>query len=401
MRSIASVLFLAASLFAQERKTEKEFNQANYTKYEYEIAVRDGKKLFTAVYAPKDSSQKYPILLLRTPYSVGPYGVDQYPDYLGPAEAFAKDGYIFAFQDVRGRYMSEGEYVHVRPHKPVKNGSQEIDESTDTWDTIDWLVKHLPSNNGKVGMWGISYPGFYTSMGMINAHPALVAASPQAPVADWFIGDDFHHNGAFYLAHAFRFFWTNGRIFTEPVRKLQLQPFDYKTPDGYDFYLRMGTVANIEEKLLEGKVPFWRDMMKHGTYDEFWKARDVRPHLKNIRPAVMTVGGWFDAEDLFGALETYQSVEKSSPGVFNMLVMGPWHHGGWGRIGNGDDLGNVQFYAKTSEFYREKILFPFFQHFLKGKPDPKLPEAYVFETGTNQLNAHAAPPPKDPAQPVY
>jgi len=370
-----------------------DYVRANYTKFEYRITMRDGKKLFTAVYVPKDTSRQYPIMLNRTPYSVAPYGVDNYPSNLGPSEKFAKDGFIFVYQDVRGRIMSEGEFVNMRPHREVKNGPNDIDESSDTYDTIDWLIKNIPHNSGKVGMWGISYPGFYAAAGMIDAHPALSAVSPQAPITDWFVGDDFHHNGALYLPHAFGFFSIFGRAHQGPETNSSSR-FDFPTPDGYSFYLKMGPLSNANEKYLHNEISFWNEMMRHGTYDEFWQARNLRPHLKNIRPAVMTVGGWFDAEDLFGALNVYRSVEKSSPGAYNILVMGPWFHGGWSRS-DGDALGFVRFGSKTGVFYREQIEFPFFNHFLKGTGELNLPEAYVFETGTDQWRREEAWPPRN------
>ena len=369
--------------------------KANYTKYEYMIPMRDGVRLFTSVYAPKDDSKPYPLMLFRTPYSVRPYDVNSYKTRIGPSRLFAKDLFIFAYQDVRGRMASEGEFVNVRPHKTVKSGPADIDESSDTYDTIDWLVKNIPNNNGRAGQWGISYPGFYTAMGAIDAHPALKASSPQAPVTDWFIGDDFHHNGAFYLAHAFRFFWRFGKPVDEPTRTPPAR-FDFKTPDGYEFYMNVGPLTNLNEKYFKNEVPFWNEMSKHGSYDQYWKDRDLRPHLKNIRHAVMTVGGWFDAEDLFGPLKVYESIEKNSPAAFNILVMGPWYHGQWASH-DGDKMGHVPFNAKTSLFYREKIELPFFKHYLKGeaKGEADLPEAYVFELGTNQWRRYDTWPPKN------
>lgn len=370
--------------------------KALYTKYEFRIPMRDGKKLFTAVYVPKDDAQKYPILLNRTPYSCRPYGVDQYRVHLGPSPLFTKALYIVVYQDVRGRWMSEGEHVNMRPHNPDKKSPTDIDESTDTYDTIDWLVKNVPNNNGKVGQWGISYPGFYTAAGMIDAHPALKASSPQAPIVDWFVGDDWHHNGALMLPHAFNFMANFGKPRPEPIKKPEYLPFDHGTPDGYDFFLKMGTLPNADTKYFKGSVGFWNDVMKHGTYDDFWKARNLRPHLKNIKPAVMTVGGWYDAENLFGALEVYKNVEKQSPGATNILVMGPWLHGGWeGGRGDGDSLGFVKFNAKTSEFYREHIELPFFDYHLKSKGEFKHPEAWVFESGTNVWRKYATWPPKE------
>ncbi|MBZ5622939.1 MAG: CocE/NonD family hydrolase [Acidobacteriia bacterium] len=378
---------LAAACFAQGL----EYIKAHYTKYEYRIPVRDGKKLFTSVYVPKDTSQKYPIMLDRTPYNVGPYGVDNFKPALGPSEKFAREGFIFVYQDVRGRFQSEGEFTNMTPHLDVKRGPQDVDESSDTYDTIDWLIHNLPNHNGNVGMWGISYPGFYTAAGIIDAHPALKAASPQAPIADWFVGDDFHHNGALYLPHAYRFFSGFGHPRPVPTLPQPAAP-QANLPDAYSFFLSLGPLSNVNEKFFKNDVPFWNEMMQHGAYDEFWQARDLRRHLKNIKPAVMTVGGWFDAEDLFGALNTYKEIEKSSPGANNTLVMGPWFHGGWARS-DGDALGPVQFGSKTAVFYRDEIEFPFFNFWLKGKGDPKLPEAYVFETGTNQWRREDAWPP--------
>jgi putative CocE/NonD family hydrolase len=394
------LLFFAYTVQGQAPKPAPSTNEAtqayireNYTKYEHLIPMRDGVKLFTSVYVPKDSSQTYPILLTRTPYSARPYSDDRYPDPGGPMLYYGKELFIFVLQDVRGRNGSEGEFVHMRPQKDTKNGSRDIDESSDTYDTIDWLVKNTPNNNGKVGMMGISYPGFYTAAGMIDSHPALKCASPQAPIADWFIGDDFHHNGTFYLAHAFGFFSRFGQKLEEPTRE-QIKPFDFKTPDGYDFFLRIGSLANVDQRYFKGKIEFWNDLMTHGNYDEFWRARDLRPHLKNVHSAVMTVGGWYDAEDLFGPLNIYHEVERNNAGIFNVLVIGPWFHGGWGR-GDGDRLGNVNFFAKTSEFYRQNIELPFLKHFLKDDAKFDLPEAYVFETGTAQWRRYDSWPPKN------
>jgi uncharacterized protein len=368
--------------------------RARYTKHEFRIPMRDGAKLFTSVYVPKDAGEekRYPILLIRTPYSVAPYGSDAYPDTLGPSEGAAKEGFIFAYQDVRGRFMSEGRFVDVRPHDPAK-GPKGVDESSDTWDTIEWLVRKLPWDNGRVGMWGISYPGFYAAMGLVDAHPALVAVSPQAPIADWFIGDDFHHNGAFFLPHAFNFMSAFGRPRPEPTTKLPAH-FDHKTADGYRFFLEAGPMPSYDRKYLRGDVAFWNEILAHETYDDFWKARNTRPHLKGVKAAVLTVGGWFDAEDLFGALETYKAIERQSPGADNRLVMGPWPHGGWARA-TGEALGRVRFGQPTSTFFQEQIELPFFRHHLKSGEDPKLPEAYVFETGRNQWRALDAWPPRD------
>ena len=364
--------------------------KAHYNKIEQQITMRDGIKLFTSIYTPKDKSKKYPIMLSRTPYSVAPYGPNEYKTSVGPSLLFQKERFIFVYQDVRGKLMSEGDYVNMRPHIPSKTGKA-VDESSDTWDTIDWLVKNVPNNNGRVGMWGISYPGFYTTMGIIDAHPALKAASPQAPIADWFIGDDFHHNGTLFLPHAFNFLATFGQPRPKPTTEFAPR-FEHGTPDGYKFFLEMGPVANADKKYLKGQVAFWNEMLAHPNYDDYWRDRSTLAHLKSVRPAVMTVGGWFDAENLYGALNTYKTIERMNPGARNTLVMGPWFHGGWSR-GDGELLGNVRFGAPTSVFYREKIELPFFNCLLKDRCDRTLPEAYVFETGSNQWRTYDQWPP--------
>src|SRR6266436_1614058 len=392
------LIILLASLRAPAAETSGDTNAAwfseNYTKYEHRIPMRDGVRLFTRVYVPKDDSQTWPIIITRTPYSLKPYGTDNYTDPSGTFRTLAKDRFILVTQDVRGRYGSEGEYVHVRPFNPNK-GPKDADESSDAFDTIDWLVKNAPNNNGKVGIFGISYPGFYTSMGMIDSHPALKAASPQAPISDWFMGDDLNHNGAFFLSQNFGFFHYFAQRPEDPLHE-DTKPFNFKTPDGYDFFLRMGPLANSDKLLLKGRVPEWTEFLAHPTYDAFWQARNIRPHLKNVHCAVMTVGGWYDAEDLFGPLEIYRWTERQNPGITNVLVMGPWAHGDWGRK-DGDKLGDIDFHLKTSEFYREKIELPFFRHFLKGDTNYTATEAQVFETGTDQWRRFDAWPPKQSA----
>jgi len=390
-RLLPGLLILACFTFAPVTRAQTEAEvKAHYTKTEERITMRDGVKLFTSIYIPKDKSKQYPIMLNRTPYSVAPYGPDEYKTSVGPSLLFQKERYIFVYQDVRGKLMSEGDYVNMRPHIPVKTGKA-VDESSDTYDTIEWLVKNLPNNNGRVGMWGISYPGFYTTMGIIDAHPALKAASPQAPIADWFLGDDFHHNGALFLPHGFNFLASFGLPRPKPTTEFPPR-FAHGTPDGYKFFLNMGPVANADKKYLKGQVAFWNEMMDHPNYDEYWRARSTLPHLKTVRPAVMTVGGWFDAENLYGALNTYKTIERMNPRARNTLVMGPWFHGGWAR-GDGELLGNVRFGAPTSLFYRENIELPFFNCLLKATCDRVLPEAYVFETGSNQWRTYDHWPP--------
>lgn len=391
---VCLLLIVSSGGFAQTPPPAsfKEYIKAHYTKFEYRIPMRDGTKLFTAVYVPKDESRKYPFLLNRTPYSVGPYGVDLYPDNLRPGKKFIESGYIFVLQDVRGRWMSEGTFENMRPYIPNKTGKQ-FDETSDTYDTIDWLIKNIPNNNGKAGQHGISYPGFYTACGMIDAHPALVASSPQAPINDWFVGDDFHHNGCLFLPHAFNFLHSFGAARPDPIKKSNRAPFDHGTPDGYQFFLDMGPLKNADAKYYKGEIAFWKTMMEHGSYDEFWQARNLRPHIKDIKPAVLTVGGWFDAENLFGALSTFKAAEQTKTSGPNHIVMGPWNHGGWSR-GDGDKLGDLQFGAKTSEQYREMFEFPFFESHLKGKEESTLAKANVFETGTNRWRRFSTWPPE-------
>ncbi len=357
----------------------------NYVKSEHHIAMRDGVKLFTIVYSPNDASPKktYPMLMVRTPYSIGPYGPDAYRESLGPSEAYARDGYIFVYQDVRGCYMSEGEFVNMTPHIAHKQSTTDVDESSDAWDTIEWLINNIPNNNGRVGQTGISYPGFYAAASMIDAHPALKAVSPQAPIADWWY-DDFHHHGALFLPHTVNFFSGFGRPRPEPTATRDgPRLLDHGTQDGYQFFLDLGPLSSVNALHYKNQCAFWNDACEHPNYDEFWQARNLLPHLNNCAPAVMVVGGWYDAEDLYGALNIYQAVEAQNPGIVNMLVMGPWQHGGWNRV-DGDHLGNVAFDSKTSLLYREHIERPFFAHYLKDETDPRLPEAYVFETGANQ-----------------
>ncbi len=363
----------------------------HYTKYEHRIPMRDGVRLLTRVFVPKEDGTNYPIVLTRTPYALKPYGPDNYTDPSGSFESLARDRFVLALQDVRGRYASEGTYVHVRPFNPAK-AAKESDESSDAWDTIDWLVKHVPNNNGNVGLFGISYPGFYTSMGMIDSHPALKAASPQAPISDWFMGDDLHHNGALFLSQNFGFFYWFEQKSDDPLHDGG-KHFVFGTPDGYDFYLRMGPVGNSDALHLKGRAPAWNEFLAHPNYDAYWQARNIRPHLKNVHCAVMTVGGWFDGEDLFGALETYRWTERLNPGLTNLLVMGPWAHGDWGGK-DGDRLGNINFRAKTAKDYREKIELPFFRHFLKGDTNYNAAKAQVFDTGTHEWRRFDAWPPR-------
>lgn len=363
---------------------------ANYTKREVSIPMRDGVKLFTIIYEPKDTSVKYPILFNRTPYSIGPYGQTNFAERLGPgSDRYPREGFIFVNQDVRGRFMSEGEFVNIRPDIANTKAS-EIDESTDTYDSIEWILKNIANHNGRVGTYGISYPGFYTSAGSIDSHPALKACSPQAPVGDWFQGDDIHHNGALFLTQNYYFFGVMGQPRPGPTNSwAYIKPWVPKgTPASnvYDYFLAAGglkEVADSYEKGLGYRVKFWDDMMAHPNYDDWWKERNILPKLKNIKCATMTVGGWYDNEDLYGALRTYQHIEQQNPGIFNVLVVGPWDHGGWARR-DGDWLGTAYFGEKTGETYRSMEL-AFFNHFLKDKGDiSAIKEVNFFDTGANK-----------------
>lgn len=367
---------------------------AHYRKRELRIPMRDGVELFTAIYSPRDDSRSYPILLKRTPYGCGPYGEDRLPASLGPSAPFARAGYIFVYQDVRGAFMSGGDFEDMRPHRPTKAGPQDIDESSDTFDTIAWLLRETSGHNGRVGMYGTSYPGFYAAAGMIDAHPALRAVSPAAPIADWFF-DDFHHHGAFFLPHTFNFMAAFGQPRPQP-RTTWNPGFVHGTPDGYQFFLDIGPLANLDARHLKGQVRFWNEAVAHPNYDEFWQARELLPHLRRVAPAVLTVGGWFDAEDLYGPLHVYAAVERQNPGVENLLVMGPWGHGGWSRTA-GDRLGDIHFGSETSRHYQDTIELPFFEHHLKDGAPHGLAEASVFETGANRWRGFASwPPPTSP-----
>ncbi len=364
---------------------DAQYLRRNYVKQQLRIPMRDGVRLFTTVYVPKDTTRAHPVIMTRTPYSVAPYAPDAFPSDVGnQRRAYFHAGYIVVYQDVRGRYLSEGEYVNVRPYLDHKQTKQDIDETTDTYDTVDWLIQHIPHNNGRVGISGISYPGFYSSMGAIDAHPAVKAVSPQAPVSQWMSGDDFFHNGAFLLPHAFDFYSSFGR--PKPGPHSDPDPrFDHGTPDGYQFFLNLGPLPNANAKFFRDSIPFWNEMMQHGQWDAFWQARTVLPHLTNLKPAMLWVGGWFDTENLYGALHAYAAAEQQSPGAVNRLVMGPWSHGQWAR-GAGDSLGMIAWKSATGLFYTDSIEFPFMNYYLQREGAARRPkefEAAVFQTGAN------------------
>lgn len=385
------ILSIGSVLFAQ---TDSAFVREHYTKIERMVPMRDGVKLFTSIYIPK-AKGKYPFMINRTPYTVRPYGENDYKTSLGPSSLFLKERFIFVYQDVRGKWMSEGEFVDVRPHLANKKGKAQIDESSDTYDTIDWLIKNIDGNNGKAGIYGISYPGFYSTASLPGAHPGLKAVSPQAPVTDWFMGDDFHHNGAFFLTDAFNFYSSFGVPRPKPITPDKgPQPFKFPIEDNYRFYLSIGALKNVKEKYFGDSIKFWNDLMANGTYNDFWKARNIRTHLKNIKPAVLVVGGFFDAEDTFGALATYQAIEQQDAKANNRLVMGPWFHGGWAR-GTGERFNDIEFGQPTSTWYQNNVEFPFFMHYLKAAPAADIPEATIFLTGSNEWKKFASWPPKD------
>lgn len=398
----AILLFFPVLLFCQQQsRQDSAWIRDNYTKIERYAPMRDGVKLFTSIYIPKDTTEKHPVLLTRTPYSCAPYGENNWiPIWNSYHKYYMREGYIIVIQDVRGRWMSEGEFVDVRPFIKGKKSSTDVDEASDTYDTIDWLIKNISFNNGHVGVFGISYPGFYSTMAAASGHPALKAVSPQAPVTDWFIGDDFHHNGAFFAMDAFQFYTAFGKPRPGPTT-IGPKGFYFYTKDNYKFYLETGALPNFT-KLMGDSIKFWKDLYAHPNYDDWWKARNARVAMYNIKPAILTVGGLFDAEDCFGAWELYKAIEKQSPATNSKIVMGPWYHGQWSQA-DGSSLGNVQFGSPTSEWYQNNIEIPFFNYYLKGKgSDPGLSEATIFFTGENQWKKFEQwPPASIKNQPIY
>lgn len=364
----------------------------DYQKIERLIPMRDGIKLFTAIYIPRDSQEKYPFLLVRTPYSCAPYGEDKYPHKLGPGPDFEKEKYIFVYQDVRGRYLSEGSFKEVTPFITAKKSSADVDESSDTYDTIEWLLKNIANNNGNVGLYGISYPGFYATASLPDAHPAIKAVSPQAPVTDEFEGDDAYHRGAFFLMDNFSFLNYFDHPRTEPVKKYPPVSKEVHIKDAYSFYLNVGPVKNLDKLYFKGKSVIWNEYLQHATKDAYWQARDIRQHLKNIKPAVLVVGGWFDAEDLFGALKTYEAIEQQSSFNTNKLIMGPWTHGAWSR-NEWSKFGGYHFEENVNIWYQQTEL-AFFNYYLKQKGRFNLSEASIFVTGINKWESFDHWPPK-------
>lgn len=392
-----SLFFYTSVLFAQNGNYVKQ----NYTKIDTTITMRDGIKLYTIIYIPKDNSQQYPILMQRTPYSSWPYGSSNYPDAIMP-DTLMKEKYIYVKQDVRGRHMSEGINEEVTPHNPDKKSNKDVDESSDTYDTIEWLLKFLQNDNGRVGLWGISYPGFYATASLPGAHPAIKAVSPQAPVTDEFAGDDVNHNGAFFLLDNFSFMegYDRPREGPQYFYKIPLfTPTNYT--DAYKFFLDMRTIKESNgPKYFNGKGKYWQEYLAHDTYDDYWRSRNIRPYLKNIKIPVLVVGGWFDAEDLFGALHTYEAIEKQSPNNKNFLVMGPWTHGAWGSP-DWKRFGTHEFGVNVNKYYQDSIENAFFNYYLKDKGSFSASEATMFETGTNQWRHFAQWPPATTSSTVY
>jgi putative CocE/NonD family hydrolase len=385
----ATVLFLTFLVKAQSSTYAEE----NYDKAQYEIAMRDGITLFTQVYSPKDQSKQYPIVMKRTCYSTQPYEADKYPPLLGPSRFMMEEGYIFVYQDVRGRYMSEGEFDNMRPNIPG-NKKSDVDESSDTFDTIEWLLKNLKNHNGRVGQWGISYPGFYTAAAIPDAHPALKASSPQAPIGDFFF-DDFHHNGALLQSYL-KAYPVFGKQKTEKTTKpwFMDQLIMDKVADGYAYNLDIGPLKNITEGVYKDNF-FWNQMVEHPNYDDFWQKRSIVPHMEDVDHAVMTVGGWFDAEDLFGPLNIYKNIEKTSPDAFNILVMGPWSHGDWAREKGIQAVNHIYFGDSLSTDFQKNVEATFFKSVLKENKNPDLPEAYLFDTGKKEWQSFAQWPPQN------
>jgi hypothetical protein len=380
-------VFSACCIYLAAQNSDSIWIVNNYTKIERMISMRDGVKLFTSIYLPKDNSEDHPVLMERTPYSCRPYGENNFRNFWDSyMKTYLREGYVMVIQDVRGRWMSEGDFVDVRPFIPDKKTDKDIDEASDTYDAIDWLVNNIPHNNGKVGVFGISYPAFFSTMAAASNHPALVAVSPQAPVTNWFIGDDFHHNGALFILDAFSFYPAMGAGFGLPhphPTSLAPKTIDVTAHDNYKFYLETGTLSSFA-KLAGDSVRFWKDLYSHPNYDSFWKARDARNATKNLKPAMLWVGGLFDAEDNWGAWNAYKAAEANNPvKEFNRLVMGPWYHVQWSK-NDGTHLGNINFGSNTSIWYQQMIEIPFFNYFLKGKGDlSEIAEANIFLTGAN------------------
>ncbi len=390
---------ITLTLYAQN--ADSAWMRDHYQKKELYITMRDSVRLFTSAYMPKDTTEKHPILLTRTPYSCAPYGDSVWaPYWKSYLMTYIKEGFIIIRQDVRGRWESEGTFMDVRPFNPNKKGT-ETDEASDTYDAIGWLVKNIPGNNGNVGVFGTSYPGFYSTMAAASNHPALKAVSPQAPVTNWFLGDDFHHNGAFFAMDGFAFYSSFGKPRPQPTM-VGPKGFDYYTHDNYKFYLETGSLKNLAN-LAGDSIAFWKELYQHPNYDAWWQARDARKATVKLNPAMLWVGGNFDAEDNWGAWNAYRAAEQNNPGkAFNRIVMGPWYHGQWSSS-DGTHLGNMRWGSNTSDWYQKNIEIPFFNYYLLGKGEaPNIAEATVFLTGKNEWKTYDQWPPKGVEEtPIY
>ena len=406
------MLFTACSPCAPEAKKgltalqqDSIFMQENYRKEEFYITMRDGIRLYTVAFIPNDAGQdgkQYPILLSRTTYDCAPYGPGKYPRRLGPNRFLMREKNIIVYQDVRGRWMSEGTFDNMRANIPG-NDHKTTDESSDTFDTIDWLIKSdllSSKHNGRVGMWGISYPGFYTIAGAVDAHPALVASSPQAPVSDFYF-DDFHHHGAFlqsYWIAVGLFGYQKADTTSVSWYKDKMVPASKNYKDGYDFYMDLGALSN-SDKFYGPDNFFWKELVEHPNYDSVWQSKSIIPHLKNVNHAVLTVGGWFDAEDLYGPLNIYKNLEANNPDMpFNGLVMGPWSHGDWARNNDQQYVSQIYFGDSLSYYYQKQIETPFFNYHLKQDTTAKLPaKVTLFDTGSKTWKTFDQWPPKPSA----
>jgi putative CocE/NonD family hydrolase len=362
---------------AQETKGGNRFDRT-----EVQIKMRDGVELHTLVYVPKEAKEQLPIILIRTPYGIDGRPERNFQEYL---KALVDDGYIFAFQDIRGRFKSGGTFVMTRPPRDAAD-PKSVDEASDTRDTIDWLLKNAKGNNGRVGMLGISYPGWLTAVAKLDPHPALKAVSPQAAPVDMFLGDDFHHNGAFRLSYGFEYV---AQMETDKVNTR----FDFDRFDTYEWYLKLGALSNVNRIYFKGKLPTWNDFVAHPNYDRFWKTQSLEPRLKQVNVPTLNVAGWYDQEDYRGPLKIYELLEKHDSKNQNFLVIGPWNHGGWGG-GKGDKLGRISFNSDTGVYFRDKVQAPFFAYYLKDKGNAPPPEARVFQTGANKWESYDAWPPK-------
>ena len=366
-------------------QTEPEISQA-FDKMVAEIEMRDGVRLYTEIYKPKKSDELLPILLLRTPY--GFYHGDKVMQSIldGPLKDLVDDGYIFVFQDIRGCFKSGGEFVILRPLRD-KTNPDDIDESTDAYESIEWLLTNIPENNGRVGIWGTSYDGWLAVMAMIDPHPAIKAVSPQAACADMFMGDDFFHNGALRLSPSFEFLGSM-------EAPNQDEPFRFDQYDTYEWYLELGPLSAVNEKYFYNNLPTWNDLVAHTTYDKYWQSQEVTQYLTNVSIPTLNVAGWWDDQDFYGAMKIYETLEHKDTSQINYLVAGPWRHSGW-ISGDGTNLGQIDFGSATGTFFREKILAPWFAFYLKDKGTLDLPGVLAFQTGTNDWKSYEEWPPKD------